>query len=53
MFSIDGIKYELNEGESIVMPDGQPQAVYGKERLKMLLAAVYESVFEEEFIGMR
>ena len=29
--TIDGVKYILHEGESIVMPAGLPHAVYGKE----------------------
>ena len=28
--TIDGVKYELHEGESIVMPAKHPHAVYGK-----------------------
>ena len=40
--TIDGVKYELHEGESIVMPAKHPHAVYGKEQYKMLLA-IYES----------
>lgn len=39
--TIDGVKYILNEGESIVMPAGHPHAVYGKERFKMLLVVVF------------
>ena len=38
--TIDGIPYELHEGESIVMPAGHPHAVYGQERFKMLLVVV-------------
>ena len=30
--TIDGVKYELHEGESIVMPAKHPHAVYGKEQ---------------------
>ena len=33
--TIDGVKYELHEGESIVMPAKHPHAVYGKEQYKM------------------
>lgn len=29
--TIDGVKYILHEGESIVMSAGLPHAVYGKE----------------------
>ena len=39
--TIDGIPYELHEGESIVMPAGPPHAVYGQERFKMLLVVVF------------
>ena len=39
--TIDGIPYELHEGESIVMPAGHPHAVYGQERFKMLLGVVF------------
>ena len=39
--TIDGIPYELHEGESIVMPAGHPHAVYGQERFKMLLLVVF------------
>lgn len=39
--TIDGVKYELREGESIVMPAKHPHAVYGKEQYKMLLVVVF------------
>ena len=39
--TIDGVPYELHEGESIVMPAGHPHAVYGKEQFKMLLVVVF------------
>lgn len=39
--TIDGVRYELREGESIVMPAGHPHAVYGQERFKMLLVVVF------------
>ena len=39
--TIDGVKYELHEGESIVMPAKHPHAVYGKEQYKMLLVGVF------------
>ncbi len=39
--TIDGIDYELHEGESIVMPAKHPHAVYGKEQFKMLLVIVF------------
>lgn len=39
--TIDGVKYELHEGESIVMPAKHPHTVYGKEQYKMLLVVVF------------
>lgn len=39
--TIDGVDYELREGDSIVMPAGHPHAVYGRERFKMLLVVVF------------
>ena len=41
--TIDGIEYELKEGESIVMPAGHPHAVYGAEQFKMLLVVVFKN----------
>lgn len=39
--TIDGKKYELLEGESIVMPAKHPHAVHGKEQFKMLLVVIF------------
>ncbi len=39
--TIDGVKYELHEGESIVMPAKHPHAVYGQEQFKMLLVVIF------------
>ncbi|MCM1494557.1 MAG: cupin domain-containing protein [Bacteroides sp.] len=39
--TIDGVSYELHEGESIVMPAKHPHAVYGQEQFKMLLVVVF------------
>lgn len=39
--TIDGVRYILHEGESIVMPAGHPHAVFGEERFKMLLVVVF------------
>ena len=39
--TIDGVDYELHEGESIVMPAKHPHAVFGKEQFKMLLVVVF------------
>lgn len=39
--TIDGVDYELRQGDSIVMPAEHPHAVYGKENFKMLLVVVF------------
>ena len=39
--TIDGIDYQLEEGQSIIMPAGHPHAVLGKEQFKMLLTVVF------------
>ena len=39
--TIDGVDYELREGESIVMPAGHPHAGYGEEQFTMLLVVVF------------
>ena len=39
--TIDGQKYELKEGESIVMPANHPHAVFAKETFKMMLVVVF------------
>ena len=39
--TIDGVQYELHEGESILMPARHPHAVFGKEPFKMLLVVVF------------
>ena len=39
--TIDGVEYELHQGESIVMPASHPHAVYGKEQFKMLLVVIF------------
>ena len=39
--TIDRVKYELHEGESIVMPAKRPHAVMGKEKFKMLLVVIF------------
>ena len=39
--TIDGVEYEVHEGESIVMPARHPHAVYGQEQFKMLLVVVF------------
>ena len=39
--TIDGEPYVLYEGESIVMPEGHPHAVYAQEQFKLLLVVVF------------
>ncbi|MEA5084488.1 hypothetical protein SDC9_130469 [bioreactor metagenome] len=39
--TIDGKKYVLKTGETIVMPAKKPHAVYAKEQFKMLLIVVF------------
>lgn len=39
--TIDGIAYQLSEGQSIVMPARHPHAVYGIKDFKMLLTVVF------------
>ena len=39
--TIDGVRYELHEGESMVMPARHPHAVFGQEQFKMLLVVVF------------
>ncbi len=41
LITIDGVDYELHEGEAIVMPAHHPHAVRGKERFKMMLTVVF------------
>ena len=39
--TIDGEEYILKEGDSIVMPEKHPHAVYGQEQFKMLLVVIF------------
>ena len=39
--TIDGVNYELREGDSIVMPARHPHVVFGQEQFKMLLVVVF------------
>ena len=39
--TIDGKKYTLHAGDSIVMPARKPHAVYAPERFKMFLTVVF------------
>lgn len=40
-FTIGGVTYYLRQGETIVMPQNVPHAVFGEERFKMLLTVVF------------
>jgi len=40
-FTVDGVEYILNEGESLIMPKKLPHAVYAQERFKMLLVVSF------------
>lgn len=37
-FTVDGVKYEVKAGESLIMPAKKPHSVYAKEAFKMLCA---------------
>ena len=41
LITVDGVDYELTEGQSIVMPAKHPHAVFGKEQFTMLLVVVF------------
>ena len=41
MFTIDGVEYTLNQGETLIMPANKPHAVYAKEKFKMILVVVF------------
>ena len=45
-YTIDGKKYEVHAGESLVMPANIPHAVYAKEAFKWLLVVVFPERFE-------
>ncbi|MDP4118233.1 MAG: cupin domain-containing protein [Bacillota bacterium] len=40
-FVVDGMAYEVNEGETLVMPAKKPHSVYAKENFKMMLTVVF------------
>ena len=40
-FTVDGVKYEVKAGESLIMPAKKPHSVYAKEAFKMLLIVVF------------
>ena len=41
MFTIDGVEYTLNQGETLIMPANKPHAVFAKEKFKMMLVVVF------------
>ena len=41
MFTIDGVEYTLNQGETLIMPANKPHAVFAKEKFKMILVVVF------------
>ena len=40
-FTIEGDKYILEEGQTIIMPKDIPHAVYGEEKFKMILVVPF------------
>ncbi len=40
-FTVGGEVYILNEGETLIMPEGIPHAVYGEEQFKMQLTVSF------------
>lgn len=40
-FTVGGQVYLLSEGETLIMPNGIPHAVYGEERFKMQLTVSF------------
>ncbi|WP_176893054.1 cupin domain-containing protein [Fusobacterium varium] len=40
-FTVDGKKYILNQGETLVMPAKKPHSVFAEEAFKMLLVVVF------------
>ena len=40
-FTIDGTPHICRAGQTIVMPEGKPHAVYAEEAFKMLLTVVF------------
>ena len=40
-FVVDGEDFSLQAGETVVMPQNVPHAVYGVERFKMLLVVSF------------
>ena len=40
-FTVGGVEYVLEKGETLIMPKGIPHAVYGQERFKMQLTVSF------------
>lgn len=40
-FTVDGVDYVLDPGESLVMPAKKPHSVYAEESFKMLLTVIF------------
>lgn len=40
-FTVDGVDYTVNAGETLIMPAKKPHAVYAVEAFKMLLVVVF------------
>ena len=40
-FTISGVEYILQAGQTIVMPKDEPHSVYGEEKFKMLLTVSF------------
>ncbi len=40
-FTVGGVEYVLEAGETLIMPKGVPHAVYGLERFKMQLTVSF------------
>lgn len=41
IFTVDGKKYEVKAGESLIMPAKIPHALFAKEKFKMLLIVIF------------
>ena len=40
-YTVDGVKYTLNAGETLIMPAGKPHSVYAPQAFKMMLVVVF------------
>ncbi|MGE4454154.1 MAG: cupin domain-containing protein [Sphaerochaeta sp.] len=41
LVTIDGTEYQLEKGQSILMPSNLPHAIYAPERFKMFLVVIF------------